>query len=230
MEQHIILSKPIAIPSGTTIGPTVNIDDGVPSIFWKSPIVLTHNGCPNGIASYQLLVDGTVARSGNMTEISSGKYQATLEPLYPLHGNVQITIDITCPNNPSPSVVFNIWIDPSGLVINTLGEPIDSATVSLYRSDTASEAFTLVPSGSGIMSPANRVNPMLTDNVGYFGWDVIAGYYQVRAEKSGCVAADNRAQAYVQTATLIIPPPVTDLRLVLFCGEQRQLFLPLVRR
>lgn len=230
MNQHIILPKPIRIPPGTTIEPKVTIDDGVPSIFWRSPTVLTHSGCPSGVASYELIVDGTVVRSGNMTEVSPGNYKATLEPLYPLHGNLQITINLACPNDSPPPIVFNIWIDPSGLVVNTLGQPIGNATVSLYRSDIDSGPFDLIASGSGVMSPANRVNPMQTDNVGYFGWDVIAGYYKVRAEKSGCVAANNRTQSYVQTEVLIIPPPVTDLRLVLFCGEQRHLFLPLVHR
>ena len=82
------------------------------------------------------------------------------------------------------------------------------------------------------MSPSNRNNPDTTDAEGLFGWDVLAGFYRVRAEKSGCVAADNHSQSYAQTDLLTIPPAVTNLRLVLFCGEKPlvYVYLPLVRR
>jgi hypothetical protein len=99
--------------------------------------------------------------------------------------------------------------------------------VTLYRADLASGPFDIVPSGSGVMSPANRVNPMLTDSSGLFGWDVIAGYYKVRVEKSGCSAANDHTQPYAQTEVLTIPPPVTDLRLTLYCGY---IYLPLLFR
>jgi hypothetical protein len=59
------------------------------------------------------------------------------------------------------------------------------------------------------MSPGNRSNPDTTDSDGSFGWDVVAGYYKVRASASGCNTAE--------TAVLTIPPPVTDLELDLSC-------------
>jgi len=71
---------------------------------------------------------------------------------------------------------------------------------------------------------------MQTDSAGLFGWDVIAGYYTVRAEKSGCVAAYDHSQPYAQTDVLTIPPPVIDLRLGLFCGEPAHIYLPILRR
>ena len=37
-----------------------------------------------------------------------------------------------------------------------------------------------VPNGSAVMSPANRINPDTTSAAGIFGWDAIAGYYEVR--------------------------------------------------
>jgi hypothetical protein len=53
----------------------------------------------------------------------------------------------------------------------------------------------------------------------------------VRAEKDGCHAPFNPAQAYVETEILVIPPPVTDLDLRLDCGlNNAHVYLPLVRR
>jgi hypothetical protein len=68
------------------------------------------------------------------------------------------------------------------------------------------------------MSPSNRANPDLTDADGYFHWDVIAGFYKVRAEKSGCHNPNNAAQTFVETIVLEIPPPALDLDLRLECG------------
>ncbi|MEX1357003.1 MAG: HYR domain-containing protein, partial [Gaiellaceae bacterium] len=105
----------------------------------------------------------------------------------------------------------NIYIDPSGFVRTPGGNAIEGATVTLFRSDTGLPGtFVQVPDGSAIMSPANRTNPDLTDATGHFGWDVLAGYYLVRAEKADCGPA-------VESAVLTIPPPVTDLLLVLDC-------------
>jgi hypothetical protein len=68
------------------------------------------------------------------------------------------------------------------------------------------------------MSPTNRDNPDATDADGLFGWDVIAGYYIVRAEAEDCVSPDDSSQSFVETDVLTIPPPVTDLILVLECA------------
>jgi hypothetical protein len=67
------------------------------------------------------------------------------------------------------------------------------------------------------MSPLNRTNSDQTDAVGHFGWDVIAGFYKVRVERAGCVAADDHEQTFVETPAMVIPPPVTDLDLRLYC-------------
>lgn len=69
------------------------------------------------------------------------------------------------------------------------------------------------------MSPTNRNNPSLTNVQGLFGWDVITGYYKVRAEKAGCRSPNNGPLNYVETEVLQIPPPVTDISLVLDCGQ-----------
>jgi hypothetical protein len=66
------------------------------------------------------------------------------------------------------------------------------------------------------MSPANQANPDTTNATGSFGWDVLAGFYKVRAEKDGCTAPGTGGP-FVETGVLTIPPPVADLGLVLDC-------------
>ena len=79
-----------------------------------------------------------------------------------------------------------------------------------------------VPNQSGQMAPTNRTNPDVTDAEGHFGWDVIAGYYKIRAEKAGC---STPLTPYVETAGLQIPPPAEDLLVVLNCSPDF-VFLP----
>ena len=93
------------------------------------------------------------------------------------------------------------------------GALIPGATVTLLRSDTAFGPFNIVPNGSALMSPGNRHNPDVTDAQGHFGWDVLTGFYKVRAEKLGC-------NGLTETGAVQIPPPVTDLVLTLDCPTQ----------
>ncbi|MBX6750517.1 MAG: carboxypeptidase regulatory-like domain-containing protein [Micromonosporaceae bacterium] len=109
-----------------------------------------------------------------------------------------------------------------GTVENTIGEPIEGATVTLLRSDTQTGTYTVVPNGSTIMSPDNRTNPDLTDANGGYRWDVAPGWYKVRAEKAGCTAPGSSA-TFVESPPKQVAvglPPVTDLVLVLYCGEE----------
>jgi hypothetical protein len=229
LDRNIILLQPTGLPAGTAITPSTTSNE-VPSVYWRDALTLTTTGCSAGTASYQVLQQETVIRSGSMLESPAGTYTATIAPLYPLHGDARVVITLQCPGGEPTQILFNIWIDPSGVVVNTNGEPVPDATMTLYRADVISGPFDIVVSGSAVMSPGNRDNPMQTDTAGLFGWDVIAGYYTVRAAKSGCVAADDHSQPYAQTDVLTIPPPVTDLHLVLYCGEQAHIYLPIVIR
>jgi hypothetical protein len=138
----------------------------------------------------------------------------------PDHGDARVEITITCPKpKDDTNESFDIYIDPSGIVKTSAGDPVPNATVTLLSSGdadcTSPGAFTPVPDGSTIMSITNRTNPMLTDAAGHFGWDVVKGCYKVRAEKSGCAAPGNPSQTSVESGPLTIPPPVTDLVLTL---------------
>ncbi|HVF04204.1 MAG TPA: PxKF domain-containing protein [Frankiaceae bacterium] len=107
------------------------------------------------------------------------------------------------------------YIDPSGTVVDTDGNPISGATVRLAVSPTMDGPYTLVPDGSVLMSPANRTNPGITGDAGTFAWDVLAGWYTVEATKPGCTGVDGGAGA--NTGPLQIPPPALGLELVLDC-------------
>lgn len=219
----VLLETPPEIPSGTELEPSRQGANGVTTVFWAEPLTLRTEGCEsqfgvgNTVARYRISQDGVTAREGLMTEGPLGVFTATLEPLYPLHGNVDVQITLDCPDGTSGGYSFSLYIDPSGWVLTTRGEPIVGARVTLYRSDYPLGPFEVVPDGSTIMAPTNRTNPDHTDASGHFGWDVMAGYYVVRAEMQGCVSPDDPTQPYVETPVLPVPPEWLDLRLYLDC-------------
>jgi hypothetical protein len=74
---------------------------------------------------------------------------------------------------PGPASGGSVYVDPSGTVTTASAHgpvPVAGATVTLEQS-SAGGPFQPVPSGSAVMSPANRVNPGPTGGTGSFGWD-----------------------------------------------------------
>ena len=206
-------------PDGTTITNIGESEDGLPIAYWTDPLALVTEGCPGAVATYQMVLEGHVVRSGGLTEDppASGVYTATIAALFPNHGDGVITINFDCPADPDETVEFGIYIDPSGVVRDENGQPVVGATVTLQRSAAAAGPFFTVPEGSAVMSPANRRNPDETDATGHFGWDVVAGYYVVTATKAGCVSLADPSQAAATSGVMAIPPPVTNLDLRLDC-------------
>jgi hypothetical protein len=216
--RDVTLTLPTGPQPGTTITPSSTNGQGIPSVYWGDELDLDSEGCAGGTATWKVLQNGDVVSSGTMDEKPEGHYAGRIPALSPFSGNATVTITIDCPGETPDEVEnFNIYIDPSGWVRDLDGEPIPGATVTLYRSDSETGPFEIVPDGSAIMSPSNRTNPMQSDAEGHFGWDVMPGYYKVRAEKDGCTARDG--SAYVETGALPVPPPVFDLDLRLVCGE-----------
>jgi hypothetical protein len=214
--QDVVLTGPTPPPAGTTITNRGTGAGGLPVVYWGEPL-LTTQGCAGATAGYQVLQDGHAIRSGLMAEGPAGTYTATIPSLAPIHGNAHVEITLLCANGTTTTIPFDIYIDPSGVVQTVTGVAVPGATVTLYRSDSATGPFTLVPDGSGIMSIANRHNPDTTDTAGHFGWDVIAGYYIVRAARAGCVSATDPTQTVAESAVMTIPPAVTDVDLRLSC-------------
>ncbi len=212
--QNVMLGPPLSgPPPGTTITNVGESAGGVPTLFWTEASTITTEGCAGGTASYTVTVGGKEAQNGTLSEspAGSGHYEGTIQPLLPSHGNGKVKIEVSGCAEPS-TVEFAIYIDPSGVVkdANT-GDPIPGATVTLFRSDELEGPFTQVTDGSAVMSPANRSNPDTTDASGRFGWDVVAGYYKVEASAAGCTSATS--------SELAIPPPVTNLELLLECAS-----------
>jgi hypothetical protein len=200
--------------------------DGTPLIHWDLPFNLRTTGCSGGTASYTLVADEPIGtpvaqrtKTGTLAEIQPGEYFANVPKLNPLHGPTKITMTVACPNGTSTTETINVYIDPSGLVRTPQGNGIPGVTMTLFRSDSPNGPFVQVPNGSTIMAPHNRRNPDKTGTMGDFGWDVIAGYYKVRAEKAGCVSAADPTKAFVETHVMTIPPPVTNLDLRLACAS-----------
>lgn len=101
--------------------------------------------------------------------------------------------------------------------------------MTLFHFDEANGIFSVVASGSDLLSPVNPLNPDTSDPDGSFGWDLADGFYIVRAEKAGCASPFNSEQAFVESD--ILAPPFTDLDLTLDCGvNNAHIYLPLVQR
>jgi len=204
--------KPLP-PEATITNREIN-PEGIPTVHWTEDLDLAVKACPGASkAAYLVSLEGATIRSGAMKEGPSGTYTALVPQLYPEHGAAVVRIEVTCPTGPPAKVSFGIYIDPSGAVHDAgTGAPIGGAAVTLLRSESPGGPFAAVPDGSAIMSAGNRSNPDTTAADGSFGWDVVAGYYQVQAAASGCDGAT--------TSVLTIPPPVTDLDLRLTCAGE----------
>ena len=216
---ELVLHRALVPPADTTISSRFT-SGGVPAVFWAEPVILRTTGCPAGTATFEVRKDGVVLQSGGMTEDPTGRYTAEVPPLAPAHGPAAVHININCPAGGPQTKDFNIYIDPSGNVRTVDGRAIVGARVTLYRAESPAGPFTIVPNGSTIMSPSNRTNPDLTNGEGHFGWDVIAGFYKVRAELDGCANPGNPQQPYTETEALEIPPPVFDLDIRLDCPSE----------
>ncbi|MFF5295471.1 nidogen-like domain-containing protein [Paractinoplanes globisporus] len=217
VSQDLVLGAPQAPPAGTTITNHGSTSAGLPVLYWHDPLTLDTTGCAGGTATYVVRLGGTTVRSGALSETSAGHYQGAIEALYPNVGNAEVTITVTCPGGGAEDITFSVYIDPSGTVRDTAGNPIEGATVTLLRADTASGPFAAVPNGSAVMSPSNRANPWTTGSDGTFHWDVLAGFYRLQASKAGCHAPGS-ADDVVLSPVYEVPPPRDNLELVLDCG------------
>ncbi len=151
-----------------------------------------------------------------MTESPAGHYAASLSALKSNHGLGQVNILIDCPSTTDVNISFGIFIQPSGYVHEAgTGLPVSNASVTLLRSYSPSGPFIPVPSNTALMSQGNQENPVYTGADGRFGWDVLAGYYKVRASAYGYRTAES--------SVFETPPPPSSIDLQL--GRQYDLYV-----
>ena len=194
-------------------------------IDWEDPGTLTTEGCAGAALSYTMTVAGHAVAGGPLTQVNvdgttgSGIYRASYPATQPVYGEATVAITGTCPAGGSMvDDVFGVYIDPSGTVVNQNGTPIAGATVTLTRSNSAAGPFIPLPDGNAEMSPANRANPSTSGSDGSFGWDVVAGYYQIRATAAGCTSTLDHTNPRATSAVLQVPPPQTGLQVVMYCA------------
>lgn len=230
---NLILQVPQAPPASVGVtGPGFRgtAPGGVPVVHWNVPFsVRVHVSAPPPGTQVEAKletpdgdrdpVDEDFEDEPETPDPDDGTWEFEFPSTNPLHGNgfIRITIIPPTPEEPDGEIIFPVYIDPSGYVRTTDGTALPGATVTLFRSDFPGGPFTVVPDGSAVMSPSNRANPDTSDATGHFGWDVVAGYYKVRAQKAGCHAPGNASQAFVDTSVMEIPPPVTNLDIRLDC-------------
>lgn len=96
----------------------------------------------------------------------------------------------------------------AGTVVDQDDQPVDGATVTLSRSDTADGDYEPLPDDSPVMTTSTRANPVTTDDDGYFRWDAMAGWYQVDVTAPDCSSSGTFVQ---------LPPERVDLALSISC-------------
>lgn len=222
--KNIALTAPIPMPPGTTFDSpssgqqSSGTNNGNPVIFWGELIQFTTTQCPNGTVTITI---NTPNAGGALPPIDvaevplgSGVYSVQIDGpnllLPDHHGTTLFTLTVTCPGDEPIDSGFTGYIDPSGTVVDTDGNLIFGATVTLLHSTSFGGTYTAVPDGSAVMSPSNRVNPWSTGSDGAYAWDVMPGFYRVTATAPDCSTTTSQAFA--------IPPEVTGLTLTLTCA------------
>lgn len=124
------------------------------------------------------------------------------------------------PGNTPPTHSFNpnTYIDPSGTVLDTNGNPVSGATVTILRAGTSAGPFTQVSTSGPGIRPAT--NPETTGSDGVFHWDVFSGWYEIQATAPGCADPTDSAQSAVTIGPYPVPPPQVGLTITMACSNQ----------
>jgi alpha-tubulin suppressor-like RCC1 family protein len=130
--------------------------------------------------------------------------------------------DCPKPNGLDP----NALIDPSGTVVDTNGNPIAGATVTIMRADAQAGPFASVDPAQPGIEPT--VNPETTGADGAFHWDVRSGWYEVQAAAPACSAPGQPAQPTATIGPYPVPPPQLGLAITLQCPDEAPAPRPVV--
>ncbi len=119
---------------------------------------------------------------------------------------------------PGEKLAGNMLVDPSGAVLDTNGNPVSGATVTITRSDSAAGPFAPVEPSSPGITPA--VNPETTGEDGVFHWDVSSGFYELEASNVGCTDPNNAGSSTATIGPYPVPPPQVGLVITLACPSE----------
>ncbi|HXL91723.1 MAG TPA: IPT/TIG domain-containing protein [Streptosporangiaceae bacterium] len=120
----------------------------------------------------------------------------------------------------------NGFIDPSGTVLDTNGNPVSGATVTILRAGTSAGPYVPVSTAAAGIEPA--VNPETTGSDGVFHWDVYSGWYEVQASAPGCTDPADPDQPAVTIGPYPVPPPQVGLTITLACANEPAAPVPAV--
>jgi hypothetical protein len=230
--QGIIIPMPstVFVKSGTLpVETAANTAGSLPNVLSTAQTTVTqNNACPGSTtATFTVYAADQNPNSPNFGKIvpvpfatnqplievpkGSGNYTGVFPALGQYNGAGKIVMTIPCPHGATETIPFTVYIDPSGTVTNQNGSPISGASVTLLTSPSGTAGtYKVVPSGSAVMSPANRTNPQITDSSGSFGWDVIAGYYEIQVSYNSC----SSSPLYFK-----VPPSLSNVTIPLSCGS-----------
>lgn len=221
------LVAPAPPPPNVSIPTSYTDNAGTPVVHWQDDQQFEVTGCatvtdPTYTVTFS---DGNPSRTGSLVSTALGndlaKYSAAIPAFYPAHGDTTISTNVPadCEAGTPPTSV-EVYIDPSGVVTDQYGRPIDGATVTLLRSSVAGGPYAAVPDGSTVMSQDNRSNPSITGADGFFRWDVTEGWYRVRATAPGCTQ--------VTSDPMQVLPARVDLLLKLSCTSPADSVVPTI--
>ncbi len=223
--EDFVLAAPQPPPNGTVVTGfgDASVDGvAVPVVESINESPITTQACIGGSVTLTVTaenptlgeVETTSPTTLTETPAGSGTFSGNIPSLYPLVGAGNVTINVAdCPHPQQDETFdFTIYIDPSGVVVDADNGnvPIGGATVTLLTASSITGAFTPVPNGSSLMSPANRANPDTSHSDGAFGWDTVPGFYEIEASKPGC--------GRTIVPAFQVPPPVANLQVALHCA------------
>ena len=231
LQSNFFEAKPTTEVTLVQGGRYIPLDNGEekPAVYWGEDFLVTA-ACgkpdPADSGTYTITRDGDgtlIADNVAFGKDNLGIMVGPVAALYPLHDDATLSVEINCADPNSPDIIEDIsfYIDPAGQVKTTDGQVIPGAKTMLYYKANPSDPFIVVPDGSAAyMSEKNRNNPTYTGQYGDFSWDVVPGYYKVRAGYGHCHKPGDPSVPYVETADLhVVDDPIIGLELVLECPQ-----------
>lgn len=171
------------------------------------PVSVSFRG--SGIQSVKLSFCGLTQTA---TQSSDGAWTTTFKKgTWGASGLKYLTADVTTTDSETlhfVAAVVNLLIDPSGIVTDTNGTPLEGVTVycQVLREDGQWVNFDAENYG--------QVNPQVTDEDGRYGWMVPKGMYRILAVKEGYQTYDSLKDSKFSLdggSTIVIPPVRTDI-------------------